>query len=52
MPEIALDAMRRFELEARANVHEGVHRIGRAATASYEESRRLVARFLRRLFYR
>lgn len=46
MPEVVLGAMRRFELEARANVHEGVHRLGRAATAAYEEARRLVACFL------
>jgi len=46
MPEVVLGALRQFELEARANVHEGVHRLGRAATAAYEESRRRVARFL------
>jgi len=46
MPEVVLGAMRRFELEARANVHEGVHRLGRAATAAYEEARKRAARFL------
>jgi len=46
MPEVVLGALRQFELEARANVHEGVHRLGRAATAAYEEARRRVARFL------
>ena len=46
MPEIVLGALRKFELEARANVHEGVHRLGRAATTAYEEARRRVACFL------
>ncbi|HEY5129365.1 MAG TPA: aminotransferase class V-fold PLP-dependent enzyme, partial [Bradyrhizobium sp.] len=46
MPEVVLGALRRFEVEARANVHEGVHRLARAATAAYEEARRRVARFL------
>ena len=46
MPEAVLGALRQFELEARANVHEGVHRLGRAATAAYEEARGRVARFL------
>ena len=46
MPELVFGALRQFELEARANVHEGVHRLGRAATAAYEEARRRVARFL------
>jgi cysteine desulfurase/selenocysteine lyase len=38
--------MRQFELEARANIHEGVHRLGRAATAAFDEARRRAARFL------
>jgi cysteine desulfurase/selenocysteine lyase len=46
MPEVVLGALRRFEVEARANVHEGVHRLARAATAAYEEARSRVARFL------
>jgi cysteine desulfurase/selenocysteine lyase len=49
MPEVVLGAMRQFELEARANVHEGVHRLGRAANAAYDEARRRVARFLNAL---
>ena len=32
MPSVVLEALRRFELEARANVHEGLHRLARAAT--------------------
>jgi cysteine desulfurase / selenocysteine lyase len=50
MPEVVLGALRQFELEARANVHEGVHRLGRAATAAYEEARRRVASFLNAYF--
>jgi len=46
MPEAVLDALRRFEVEARANVHEGMHRRARAATDAYDEARARVARFL------
>jgi cysteine desulfurase/selenocysteine lyase len=46
MPEAVLDALRRFEVEARANVHEGMHRRARAATESYQRARTHVARFL------
>ena len=46
MPEVVLEALRRFELQARANVHEGLHRLARAATDAYNEARARVARFL------
>lgn len=46
MPEVVLGALRRFEVEARANVHEGAHRLARAATAAYDEARSRAARFL------
>jgi cysteine desulfurase/selenocysteine lyase len=46
MPEVVLNALRRFEVEARANVHEGMHRRARAATDAYSEARARVARFL------
>ena len=46
MPEVVLGTLRQFELEARANVQEVVHRLGRAATAAYDEARQRVARFL------
>jgi cysteine desulfurase/selenocysteine lyase len=46
MPEVVLVALRRFELEARANVHEGVHRRARTATEAYQEARQRVMRFL------
>ena len=46
MPETVFDALRRFEIEARANVHEGNHARARAATDAYYEARKRVARFL------
>jgi len=46
MPEAVFDALRRFEIEARANVHEGLHARARAATEAYNQARRRVARFL------
>ena len=46
MPEDVLHALRRFEIEARANVHEGAHRRARAATAALHEARSRVAMFL------
>ena len=36
MPVVVLDALRRFEVEARANVHEGLHARARAATDAYD----------------
>jgi cysteine desulfurase/selenocysteine lyase len=38
--------LRRFEVEARANVHECLHRRAQAATAAYNRARASVARFL------
>src|SRR3972149_957685 len=46
MPTVVLEALRRFELEARANVHEGLHRLARAATDAYNEARGRGARVL------
>lgn len=46
MPEVVLQALRRFEIEARANVHESAHRRARAATAALAEARSRVACFL------
>ena len=46
MPEVVFDALRRFEVEARANVHEGMHARARAATDAYNQARARVARFL------
>ncbi|MGZ3349823.1 MAG: aminotransferase class V-fold PLP-dependent enzyme, partial [Xanthobacteraceae bacterium] len=46
MPEAVLGALRRFEVEARANVHEGMHARARAATGAYDRARTSVARFL------
>jgi cysteine desulfurase/selenocysteine lyase len=47
MPKVVLAALRRFEVEARANVHEGMHRRARAATNAYQEARARVAGFVR-----
>lgn len=46
MPVVVLDALRRFEVEARANVHEGLHARARAATDAYDLARVRVAQFL------
>lgn len=46
MPEIVIAALRRFEIEARANVHEGLHARARAATERYNEVRSSAARAL------
>ena len=41
-----LRALRRFEIEERANVPEGAHRRARAATAALHEARSRIAMFL------
>jgi cysteine desulfurase/selenocysteine lyase len=46
MPQVVLDVLYRFEIEARANVHEGLHRRARAATDAYSRARASAARFL------
>jgi hypothetical protein len=46
MPRAALDILHRFEVEARANVHESLYARARAATESYGEARSSIARFL------
>jgi cysteine desulfurase/selenocysteine lyase len=46
MPQAVLDALYRFEVEARANVHEGLHARARAATDAYNGARAGIARFL------
>lgn len=46
MPTAVLEAMRRFEIDARANVYEGAHRRARAATALLIQARRRAAKFL------
>ena len=46
-PQAVLEALTRFYVEANANVHRAQHRLGVAATASYEGARARVARFLR-----
>jgi cysteine desulfurase/selenocysteine lyase len=46
VPEAVLSALYRFEIDARANVHEGLHMRARAATEAYARARASVARFL------
>lgn len=46
MPQAVIDALVRFEVEARANVHERLHRRARAATDLYDQARSQVAGFL------
>ena len=46
MPEAVLDALRRFEVDARANVYGGVHQRARAASAAYDQARASAAHFL------
>ncbi|MEQ8816347.1 MAG: cysteine desulfurase [Thalassobaculum sp.] len=46
VPEAVLEAQRRFEIEARGNVHGTPHRRSRAAQAAYDAARASVARYL------
>ena len=46
VPGVVLDALRSFEIAARANVHDSAHARGRAATHAYHEARMRTARFL------
>jgi cysteine desulfurase / selenocysteine lyase len=46
MPRLVLDALRDFEIRARANVHEGLHARARAATEAYNKARAIVSGFL------
>jgi cysteine desulfurase / selenocysteine lyase len=45
-PAAVLDALRRHDVEASANVHRATHARARAATAAYEGARGRAARFL------
>ncbi|SMF48556.1 cysteine desulfurase / selenocysteine lyase [Tistlia consotensis] len=46
VPEAVLDALRRFEVEARGNVHGTPHRRSLAAQAAYDAARAAVAAYL------
>ena len=46
MPAVLLDALRRLEIEARANVHAGAHFRVRAVTEAYGKARAQAPRFL------
>jgi cysteine desulfurase/selenocysteine lyase len=45
-PMPVIEAVRRFDVESRANVHRGVHRLAERATEAYEGARAKLARFL------
>jgi cysteine desulfurase/selenocysteine lyase len=45
-PDAVLDAVRRFETTARANVLRGVHQLAEEATAAYAAARASLARYL------
>ncbi len=45
-PVQVADAVREFDLQYRANVGRGVHRLARMATLRYEEAHRTVAQFI------
>jgi len=45
-PWPVIEAVRRFDVEQRANIHRGVHALSERATAAYEEARVKVQRFL------
>ena len=46
VPSAVLEAMMRFEVTSRANVHRGVYPLAEAATEAYESARRQVAAFI------
>lgn len=46
VPTPVLEAMMRFEVSSRANVHRGVYPLAEAATEAYESARRQVAAFI------
>src|ERR687893_1337275 len=45
-PRRVLDTLTEYYEKHNANIHRGVHRLAEEATASYEEARQKVARFL------
>ena len=45
-PQSVIDAINSFYASSNANIHRGVHYLAELATEAYEESRRVVGRFL------
>ena len=45
-PEVVLDAMNAYYRKYRANIHRGIYRISKRATAEYEEARLKIAEFI------
>ncbi|MBI5258177.1 MAG: aminotransferase class V-fold PLP-dependent enzyme [Burkholderiales bacterium] len=46
MPLAVLEALRGFELHARANIHRGVHTLSRRATEAFEQAREALLRYV------
>ena len=46
MPQLVLDAMRRFESHDRANIHRGVHTLSQRATDAFEAARATLKTFV------
>lgn len=46
MPLAVQEALRRFELHDRANIHRGVHTLSQRATEAFEEARATLKRFI------
>ena len=46
-PQVVIDAIDEYYKSTNANIHRGVHYLAEKATDAYEESRRVVARFLK-----
>jgi cysteine desulfurase/selenocysteine lyase len=46
MPDVVIEAMRKFESADRANIHRGVHTLSQRATDAFERSRAEMKRFI------
>ena len=45
-PEVVLESMNAYYRKYRANIHRGIYRISKRATAEYEEARLKIAEFI------
>ena len=45
-PQVVLDALNEYYRHSNANIHRGIHHLAEKATASFEDSRRTLAKFL------
>jgi len=46
IPQTVIDAVVQYEMQSRANVSRGVHRLAEAATENYEKARQTVGRYI------